>query len=180
MLRGDGGGVANRIHRLHGKQRVVVNQVVQCTGPQCHAGDNFEWFTGLAGTGQAAVLQQRNEGIGNDVGVHPQVLAICQVLQCLVRHLAQTDLQGGAVFNDAGNVAGNALHTFFLNRNTLQFGDRGADRHKAVDAADVQGRVPHGARHGGVDLGNDQARARHRSGNDVDRDPQTYVAKCVG
>ena len=46
-----------------------------------------------------------------------------RVLQRLVRDLAQANLQGGAIVDDAGNVARNALHVVFLQRLTIKLGD---------------------------------------------------------
>ena len=135
---------------------------------------------GLAGPGDAPLLQQGNDGIGDDIAVQPQIPSIGQVLQGFVCDIAQAHLQGGAVIDDAGDVACNALHVFFLRRNAVQFGNRVVYWHQVVNSADVHGGVAHGAGHVGVDFGNYQPCGGQRRRNDVHRDAQTDVTECIG
>jgi hypothetical protein len=65
-------GWHTHVDRLEHEQRVAVDQVVQRARAQRHAGDDLERLAGLARAGQAAVLQQRQDRVGDDVGMDAQ------------------------------------------------------------------------------------------------------------
>ena len=179
VLGRDRTGVAHHLDRLEGKQRVAVDQVIQTPRPHGETGDDLAGLLGLAPPGQDAVFEQRNDRVGNHIRMNADVLAIRQVFEGFIGDAPQPDLQRGAVLDDAADVARDLFHRLLLRAGVRVFDHRRVDRHQAVDLADVQGRVPHRARHGGVDLGNNELGLGHCRGYHVHRDAQTDVTKLV-
>ena len=157
---------------LDGAQReplVGVEQVVEPPGAHRPAADH--------GAGDHAPLDQVGDGLGDHLGVHGEVVPVPQVLEHLVGHAAQTDLQGRPVVDEAGDVAGDLL-TDPLDRLVQVLGDGRVHEDRMVDPLGRDQAVPARARHGRVDLGDDRRRRQHRGPRDVDRDAQ--AAHAVG
>lgn len=109
MLRGQRRRVAHRLDGLEAEQGIAVDRVVQVTAAHRKAGDDLAAVLRLRAPGQHALLDQGQQRVGDDVGVHAQVAAVADVLKRLVRDAAQADLQRGAVLDGAGDVAADAL-----------------------------------------------------------------------
>jgi hypothetical protein len=110
--------------------------------------------------------------------VHGQVSPVPQVLQHLVRHSAQPDLQGGPVVDEARDVAGDLLADA-LGRLVQVLGHGRVHEHGVVDAVSGDEAFAARARHGRVDLGDDGRRRQHGCPRDVDGDSEAVHAVGV-
>ena len=172
--------MADLVDRLEAEQRIAVDQVVEPLGAQGKAGHDLVALAGFPAAGHYALFQQRNDRVGDDVGVDADVLAVRQVLQRRAGDPAQADLQRRAVLDDAADVARDSLDHALLRGRVHVLLHRRRHGHQAMDVAHMERRIAHRPRHVRIDLGNDQLRLGHRGRNDVDRDAQADVAELVG
>ena len=172
--------VGDHVDRLEREQRVAVDQVVQSPGTHGEAGHDLVALARLPPPGEDALLQQRNDRVGDHVRVDAQVPAVGQVLERRVGDAAQADLQRRAVLDDAADVAGDLLDDLILGRRMDVLADGRRHGHQTVDAVDVQHRVAHGPRHRWIDLGDDQTRLGDRRWDHVHRNAKAHVAVLVG
>ena len=93
VLRRNRMGTANHVNGLEEKERVAINDVVKPTGADGETGDDLAALLGFFASGQDAFLQQRNDRIGDHVGMNAEVTPVLQVLQGLVGNPPQANLQ---------------------------------------------------------------------------------------
>src|SRR5262249_27785821 len=108
-LAGDLLGMAHLIYWKQLNTRVIVYKVVEPSGSHAIAGDNTIAITCLAATCHHAGLNQVNDAVSDDVAMDAEVAPIPKMTQCLIWDPAQADLQGRAVVDDRGDVAGHTL-----------------------------------------------------------------------
>jgi hypothetical protein len=107
--------------------------------------------------------------------VNPEIAPMPQMPQNFIGNPSEIHMQRGPVFDDLGDVTGNA----FGNRVgglVGVFDKRSLDANKAIDAIDVQKRIAEGARHEGVDFGDDGLGVAQDAHGDIDRDAETDEA----
>src|SRR4030095_16082102 len=106
---GDDRRVADVLDREEGEARVAIDEVVEPAASHGHARHHLPGVQALARPGHHPALDEIDDRLGDDGGVDAQVAALPEEAQHLVRHAPETDLQRGAVLDDPGHVAGDAL-----------------------------------------------------------------------
>ena len=130
-------------------------------------------------SGDNALLNEIEDGVGDDVRVNAEIAAMTQMPQNLIGDTPKINVQGRAILDDLGDVAGNALGDR-VGGLVRVFDQRSLDADKAIDAIDMKGRIAKRSRHEGVDLGDDGSGRAQDAHRDIDRDAETDVAVRVG
>ena len=97
-------------------------------------------------SGDHALLDKIEHGIGDDVRVNAKIAPMPQMPQDLIGDPPKIDVQRGSVFDDLGDVAGNALGDR-VGGLVRVFDERSLDADKAIDAIDMKERVAKRSRH---------------------------------
>ena len=102
-------GVLGRVHFDH---RVVVQEVEQLLAAGGETADDLALVQRLVLAGDHALVDQPNDAVGEHLGVDAQVVAVGQFGQHRVGQPADAQLQGVAVRDQAGHVAGDLACRF--------------------------------------------------------------------
>src|SRR5262249_5159167 len=108
-LAGDLLGMAHLIYWEQLNTRVIVHKVVEPSRPHAIAGDNTIAITRFAAACHHAGLNQVDDAIGDNVAMDAEVAPIPKMTQRLIWDPAQANLQGRAVVDDRGDIAGDTL-----------------------------------------------------------------------
>ena len=109
----------------------------------------------LAPAGDDARLGELHHAVGEHLGVDPEVVPVAERGEHGVGDLADAHLQRGAVGDQRGDVAAD-LAADVVERLRRALGQRHVHRHELGDTVDVEEGIAEGARHVGIDLGEDQ------------------------
>src|SRR5215467_12152176 len=108
-LVGDLLGMAHLIYWEQLNTRVIVHKVVEPSRSHAIAGDNTIAITRFAAACHHAGLDQVHDAVSDDVAMDAEVAPIPKMTQRLIWDPAQADLQGRAVVDDRGDIAGHTL-----------------------------------------------------------------------
>ena len=136
------------------EQRIVVEKIVEPARADGEARDDLAGMQRLVAPGDDALLDEIENGVGDQVGVNAEIAAMVEMLQRLVRNAPEIDMQRGAVLDDLRDVAGDPFG-HGVGGLMRVFDQRPVGADKAVDPVDMQKGVAERPRHGGIDLGDD-------------------------
>ena len=94
---------------MNSNSAIVVDEFVEPARADAEARDDLAGMQRLVTPGDHALLDEIEHGIGDDVRVNAEVAAMSQMPQRLVGDAPEIDVQRGAVLDDLGDVAGDAL-----------------------------------------------------------------------
>ena len=161
------------------EDRVVVDEIEDTLRAKNESDDDFARLEVLALAGDHAGFDQGNHAVGDQFAMDAEVLAVDEQGQNGVGNAADAGLEHGAVFDQAGHVAGDGdvhlgdLGLLHRAERTRRFDDR-------VDFADVDEAVAIGARHLIVDLSDDVAGLLGGGEGRIDADSEAAEAVRVG
>ena len=159
--------------------RVVVDEVVGRLVSHAERRDRLAAVDGLPGVVDHPAPHEVGDPVGEQLGVHAEVLLAREGGEDGVGDAAVAGLDGVAVLDDAGDIAADAAGDLVRNGG-LELQQRLLVDHREVDLVEVEEPLAVHARHPGVDLGHHHDGALHRRLHDVDAQAQAEVAVLVG
>ena len=128
VVAGDEAGIVDVGGGMEFEDRIVIDEVEDALGAENESEDNFARLEVLALAGDDAGFDQRDDAVGDEFAVDAEILAVHEHGKNSVGNAADAGLQDGAVFDQAGDVAGDG---------DVQIGDlglfHGAERPRFLD-----------------------------------------------
>src|SRR3974390_270989 len=178
VLRDDPGivGVFVGVKLEHG---VVVDEVEELFASEDESEDDFSSVNGLAVSVDDAGFDQGDGAVAQHFGLHAEVAMVGEFKQHGVRNAADSELQGAAVLDEAGNVLSDSV-VDISNRNGPEFAERAGDFDGGVDFADVKEAIAEGAGNLIIALGYDQLCATGCRQRGVNANAEAAKAVSIG
>ena len=145
-----------------------MDVIVKPPCAEAERGDNLSRQQGLATAVHRTAFDQWNHGLGEHLGVHPQVFVIRQTRHHRAGNFSDARLQRRAVLHERCDEFTH-LHRFGRGRLGCKFQQRQFTFHECMKRADVNKAVAERAGHVGIHLGDDVIRALDRSLHHVHR-----------
>jgi hypothetical protein len=157
------------------EQRIVMDEFVEPARANAEARDDLARMQRLVTSSDHALLDEIEHGIGDDVRVNAEVLAVMQVLQRLVGNAPKIDVQRRAVVYDLRDIAGDALANR-IGGLVRVFDQRSLGEDNAIDPVDVKEGVAERPRHERIHLGDNGLGVAQHAHRDIDRDAEADEA----
>src|SRR6266536_926098 len=151
VIAGDQDGIVDVGGGVEFKDRVVVDEIENTLGAKNESDDDFARLEVLALASDDAGFDQRDDSVGDQFAMNGEILAVGEQGKNGVGDAADAGLEHGAVFDQAGHVAGDGgVH--FGNFHLFHLAQRPGGLDHNVDFAHVDDAVAISTRHLIVDL----------------------------
>jgi hypothetical protein len=106
ILLADDERVVDVFRGMEREQRIIVHVVVNLLRAEAEAGHDFAAINRLAVSGDGAAFDEFDDVVGDHFGVDAEVFLVLEEAEQRLRNAADAELDGGAVFDEGGDVFG--------------------------------------------------------------------------